>query len=70
MPKIAFVDKLDPTEDRLLTYTELAKRWSCHPRIAYQRIHDWNVPVVKFNSRAHAIRLSDILRMEAEAMAK
>jgi len=68
MSKVAFVPQLDAKDDCLFTYAELGKRWSCHAKVAYQRVQDWGLPVVKFNTRAHAIRLSDILRAEAEAM--
>jgi hypothetical protein len=61
------VPKPDPYDDRLLSFVAVAKRWSCHPKIAQQRIHALAVPVVKFNARAHAVRLSDILRVEQEA---
>ena len=55
----------DPAEDRLLGFPELGKRWSCHPQVAWKRAHQLGVPVIRFNSRAHAVRLSDILRIEA-----
>jgi hypothetical protein len=61
--------KPNPYEDRLLTFVALGKRWDCHPKVAYQRVHSLKVPIVKFNTRAHAVRLSDILRVEEEASA-
>lgn len=60
---------LAPHEDQLLTFVALGQRWHCHPKVAYQRIHQFGGPIVKFNARAHAVRLSDILRIEEEAMA-
>ena len=61
--------KPDPFEDRLLTFAALGKRWACHPKVAYARAHALKVPILKFKARAHAVRLSDILRIEEEVMA-
>jgi hypothetical protein len=69
MLKVALVERLDPDKDRILTYYDLGGRWSCHPKVAYQRVLAWGLPVIKFNKRAHGVRLSDVLRAEAEASA-
>ena len=66
MQKI-LVKRVAPDKDRFLTYYELAERWSCHQKVAAQRAAAWKLPVIKFNSRAHGVRLSDVLRAEAEA---
>ena len=69
MQKVALVERVDPDKDRILTYFELAERWSCHQKVAAQRAAAWGLPVIKFNARAHGVRLSDVLRAEAEASA-
>ena len=58
------VPLLDPLEDRLLNFVALGKRWDCHPQIAWRRVHELGIPVIRFNSRSHAVRLSDVLRAE------
>jgi hypothetical protein len=54
----------DPAEDRLLDFVELGKRWGCHPKIAWRRVHQFGISIIRFNSRSHAVRLSDILKAE------
>jgi hypothetical protein len=54
----------DPTEDRLLDFVALGYRWGCHPRIAWRRVRELGIPIIKFNKRAYSVRLSDILKAE------
>ena len=58
------VPLLDPLEDRLLNFVALGKRWDCHPQIAWRRVHELGIPVIRFNSRSHSVRLSDVLKAE------
>jgi hypothetical protein len=54
----------DPLDDRLLSFVLLGHRWDCHPKIAWRRVHELGIPVIRFNSRSHAVRLSDVLQAE------
>jgi hypothetical protein len=54
----------DPFEDRLLNFVALGRRWDCHPKIAWQRAQQLGIPVIRFNSRSHSVRLSDVLKAE------
>ena len=58
----------DTYEERVIPMTALAKRWNCHKVSALRRIKKSGVPVLKFNQRAHAVRFSDVLRLEEEAL--
>jgi hypothetical protein len=55
--------------EHLLSYAALGKRWGCHPEVARQRVIEFGIPIVRFNARAHAVRLSDVIRAEQEATA-
>jgi hypothetical protein len=59
--------KIDPYEDRVIPMSALAKRWNCHPASALRRVKNFGVPILKFNGRAHGVKLSDILNLEQEA---
>jgi hypothetical protein len=59
-----------PADDKIFSAVMLARRWGeIHPKVALQRAKDLGLPIVKFNARSHGVRLSDILRVEQEAMA-
>jgi hypothetical protein len=60
---------LPPHEDKLLTFAMLAGRWGCHEKVAARRAKALGLPLVRWNSRAICVRLSDVLRAEAEASA-
>ena len=53
-----------PIDDRLLNFVALGRRWDCHPKIAWRRVQQLGIPVIRFNSRSHAVRLSDVLEAE------
>jgi hypothetical protein len=59
-----FVPSQDPLEDRLINFVALSRRWNCHPKIAWRRVQQLGIPVIRFNSRSHAVRLSDVLKAE------
>jgi hypothetical protein len=65
----SLVSIIEPREDYLLSMTALGKRWSCHPKVALRRWKESGKPIVRFNERAHAVKLSDVLRLEQEASA-
>ena len=58
---------IPPSEDRLLPMTELGRRWAIHPKVARLRVERLGLPMVVFNTREKAVRLSDVLRAEWEA---
>src|SRR5258708_34199029 len=62
-----FTTKLEPESDLLLSATKLGHRWDCHPKVALRRAKGLGIPLVRFNSRVHAVRLSDVIRVEQEA---
>jgi hypothetical protein len=64
----AFKLELPPGEDQLFSYRDTGRRWGCHEKIAAKRIKELGIPVIKFNQRAHFVRLSDLLKIEKEAM--
>jgi hypothetical protein len=69
------VASIAPADDKLFSFTQLATRWGCNPRIAAQRAKELGLPLIHFNDRVICVRLSDVLRTEwsleeAEAKAK
>jgi hypothetical protein len=60
---------IEPHQDRILSMSALGERWSCHPKVALQRAKQYKLRIIRFNQRAHGVKLSDILRLEAEASA-
>jgi hypothetical protein len=60
---------LEVAEDRLLSARKLGSRWDCHPKVALRRAKELKIPLVRFNARVHAVRLSDVVRAEQEATA-
>jgi hypothetical protein len=65
MKAISF--QIPPGEDRLLPMTELGRRWAVHPKVARLRVEKLKLPLVVFNQREKAVRLSDVIRAELEA---
>jgi hypothetical protein len=61
---------LDPAEDRLLPMWQLGQRWYCHPKVAARRAKDLGLELIRWNTRTLAVRLSDVLKAEREAVAK
>jgi hypothetical protein len=61
------VTVLAPHEDKLLTFANLAGRWSCHEKVAARRVKALGLPVVRWNQRTACVRLSDILEAERKA---
>jgi hypothetical protein len=61
------IPAIPPWEDRLLSTDQLAKRWDLHPKVCLLRIRKLGLPIVTFNSRSLAVRLSDVLKAETEA---
>jgi hypothetical protein len=60
---------LPPHEDKLLTFAMLAGRWGVHQKVAARRVKALGLPLVRWNSRTACVRLSDVLKAEAEATA-
>jgi hypothetical protein len=58
---------IEAREDYLLSMTKLGQRWSCHPKVALRRVKQFGLCIIRFNARAHAVKLSDVLRLEQEA---
>jgi hypothetical protein len=58
---------IEPEEDRLLTMNVLAQRWDLHPNVALRRCRKLKLPLVVFNQRSIAIRLSDVIQAEEAA---
>jgi hypothetical protein len=56
----------EPYADKILLIPALAERWSCGTGPVMQRLKQHGVSVLKFNGRAHGVRLSDVLRLEEE----
>ena len=54
----------EPYADKILLIPALAERWACGTGPVVQRLKQHGVPVLKFNGRVHAVRLSDVLRLE------
>jgi hypothetical protein len=61
------VSTIPPSEDRILPFSRLGNRWYCHPKVAAKRAKELGLEIVRFNSRALGVRLSDVLRVEREA---
>ena len=58
---------IEPEEDRLLTMNVLAQRWDLHPTVALRRCRKLKLPLVVFNQRSIAIRLTDVIAAEEAA---
>ena len=58
---------IDPRDDRLMGFSALGERWECHPKVAAKRAVKLGIPLVRINRRVVQVRLSDVLRAEAEA---
>jgi hypothetical protein len=58
---------LPPDKDKLLTFAMLAGRWGVHQKVAARRVKALGLPLVRWNSRTACVRLSDVLKAEAEA---
>ena len=56
--------KMPPEDDILLSFATLGRRWECHPQVAQKRALELGIPILKFNARAHTVRLSDVLHAE------
>jgi hypothetical protein len=63
------LSKLEPDQDQLLSYADVGRRQRCHPLTAKRRMLAGGVPIVRINSRVHAVRLSDLLAYEEKASA-
>jgi hypothetical protein len=60
---------LPPSEERLLDADALAERWGCHPKTAVRNAKKLGACPLRFNSRTLRFRLSDIMKVEEEALA-
>ena len=58
---------LTPDKDQLLSFAMLAGRWGCHEKVAARRAKALGLPRIRWNSRVVCVRLSDVLKAEAEA---
>jgi hypothetical protein len=63
------ISTLEPHQDRILSMSALGERWSCHPKVALRRAKQYELRIIRFNARAHGVKLSDVLRLEQEASA-
>jgi len=63
------VPVIEPHQDRILSMSALGERWSCHPKVALRRAKQYELSIIRFNARAHGVKLSDVLRLEQEASA-
>jgi hypothetical protein len=67
--KETLVPTIEPHQDRILSMSALGERWSCHPKVALRRAKQYELSIIRFNARAHGVKLSDVLRLEKEASA-
>ena len=56
-----------PENDRLLSFATLGERWDCHPKVAKLRAKALGLQMVRWNKRTVCVRLSEVLKAEAEA---
>jgi hypothetical protein len=59
---------LTPVDDMILSPTQLGRRWGKHPKSALRLAKDLGIPQMKFNQRVIGLRLSDVLKAEAQAV--
>jgi hypothetical protein len=58
---------IEPHQDRILSIATLGERWDIHPKVALRRARQLHLPIIQFNARSFGVKLSDILKAEAEA---
>jgi hypothetical protein len=56
--------------EQLLSRKEIASRWNVSTATVKRRSRDGGLPTVKFNQRLVRYRLSDVLRIEDEAITR
>jgi hypothetical protein len=54
------------SDDKVLPIALLGRRWSCHPRVATERVKQHGLRVIRFNARSFGVMLSEVLRLEEE----
>jgi hypothetical protein len=58
---------IEPHEDRILPMSALGERWGCGSRVAARRAEEQGIPLIFWNKRVIAARLSDVLAAERKA---
>jgi hypothetical protein len=58
---------IEQHEERILPMSALGERWGCDPRVAARRAQQHGLRIVRWNQRAHGVRLSDVIRLEEQA---
>ena len=54
----------DVDTEQIILIPALAKRWRCTSQTALHRAQQAGLRVIVFNRRVHAVRLSDVIRLE------
>jgi hypothetical protein len=57
---------LQPDQDRLLSYSQLGRRWACDRVTAAKRVKQFGIPRIRMNERSIYVRLSDVLKVEEQ----
>jgi hypothetical protein len=63
------VEVLIDESDKLLTLAQLADRWQLNEDVARRRAKAACIPFVRLSRKIVRVRLSDVLRLEADAIA-
>ena len=58
-----------PPDDLLLSYQSLALRWDSSVVVVRRRVRASNIPILRLSFSTVRVRLSDVLKYEAESVA-